>query len=121
MSMKPELKLLQVPTPAEPQVRLFQVRDRATRMNVMAVPMISANPIEARLLRQDGYPTDRVLVMVVRLSDQKATYDPFDWAPARTMRVAHSYIERHWASLTTGDVIDVEFIEGETKAPKELE
>ena len=34
------------------------------------------------------------------------------------MPVAHNYIIEHWHELKDGDVVDVQFILGETKAPK---
>jgi hypothetical protein len=36
----------------------------------------------------------------------------------RTKRTAHFHIERHWAELKDGDVVDVQFILNETDAPK---
>jgi hypothetical protein len=44
-------------------------------------------------------------------------YDPYDWAE-RTKRVAHVYIEQHWHELADGDVIDVQFLLGETPSKK---
>jgi hypothetical protein len=37
------------------------------------------------------------------------------------MGTAHAHILQNWHSLTSGDVIDVEFILGESKQPKESE
>ena len=46
-------------------------------------------------------------------------YDPYNWVrDTRTKRTAHSHIERNWADLRDGDVIDVEFILGETAIKK---
>ena len=36
----------------------------------------------------------------------------------RTRPHAHAYIEQHWHELRDGDVIDIEFILGETAEPK---
>jgi len=37
---------------------------------------------------------------------------------ARTMLEAHRHVAAHWNELQSGDVVDVEFILGETAAPK---
>jgi len=37
------------------------------------------------------------------------------------MTVAHAYIEKNFHNLNSGDVIDVEFILGETDKPKTSE
>jgi hypothetical protein len=34
---------------------------------------------------------------------------------------AHNFIQAQWDTLTTGDVVDVEFILGETLEPKQSE
>ena len=39
------------------------------------------------------------------------------WLNRRTMLHAHEHIEREWASLTTGQVVDVRVILGETTEP----
>lgn len=71
------------------------------------------------LLRRSGYslmspvPT----VIVTRLGDSKSRYCYHDWND-RTMEVAHKYIEKNFSILQSGQVIDVEFILGETKFPK---
>jgi hypothetical protein len=37
----------------------------------------------------------------------------------RTLPESHQYIKNHWDELKTGDVIDVEYITGETLQPKQ--
>jgi hypothetical protein len=37
------------------------------------------------------------------------------------MREAHKYIAKNWGSLNNGDVIDIEYILGETTSPKVTE
>jgi hypothetical protein len=45
-------------------------------------------------------------------------YDPYDWRGARTKPNAHLWITEHWHEIADGDVIDVQFILGETAVPK---
>ena len=61
--------------------------------------------------------------IVVKMNDSMgANYDPYNWTKCgRTMNVAHRHIEANWDKLASGDVVDVEFILGETSAPKESE
>jgi hypothetical protein len=69
------------------------------------------------LLRRAGYPADGSTIIVVNLNDCRAANSPYEWG-ARTLKVAHDYLEKHFGELADGAVIDVEFILGETDQPK---
>ena len=101
-------------------IKLFEIRDRSTFIPVFAFrtfPAVSS-PEETYLWRRSGYGDSR-LIMVGRLDGYGAHYDPFDWASgARTLTMAHQYIEQHFDALASGDVIDVEFILGEKPTKK---
>lgn len=56
-------------------------------------------------------------VVLMKLSDQRATSDAYEWN-SRTMQVAHDYVWNNFDSLCDGDVVDVEFILGITKTAK---
>jgi hypothetical protein len=74
-------------------------------------------------LRRCGYPCDGTPnVILTRLdgNGRGAFNDPYDWCD-RTWTAAHRWIIEHWAELKDGDVVDVEFILGETTTPKESE
>jgi hypothetical protein len=47
-------------------------------------------------------------------------YDCYNWND-RTYKVAHKHIIEHFDELEDGAVIDVEYILGETEAPKKSE
>lgn len=54
----------------------------------------------------------------------KINYNPDAWGrkhKERTLSAAHRYIEAHWSELRSGDLVDVEYILGETKQPKTTE
>ena len=73
-----------------------------------------------RAYREDRPGNEQVIV--VRLDNVAATSDPFDWpASSRTISQAHSYIIDNYDELRSGDVVDVEFILGETKQRKSPE
>lgn len=64
----------------------------------------------------DGEP----YVMLWRLEGGPAEYDPYAWSN-RTMATAHQHIVDFWQRLESGDVVDVQYILGETKEAKKSE
>jgi len=116
------------------EVKLFEVRDRATFIPCFAIRMKPSDdapfrvPTEQRnaevfLLRRAGFdwlnPDYDPHVIFGRLEAGECQYDPFAWGSmSRTMQAAHRFIQAHWAELRSGDVVDVEFILNETAQPK---
>jgi len=102
------------------QTKILEIRDRATFIPVLCT-YLDAEPgvVEYWYLRRCGYYADgHIAVMMTRLSGEgPATCDPYHWND-RTFKTAHLFILRHWYELKSGDVVDVEFILGETPAPK---
>lgn len=134
------------------QVKVLEVRDRHTYFAVVCVDMNpdidaisvrSPKPRErieerrasyaAQLhhLRMRGYPCDgrpNIAMFHINCDGGPVWNDPYGWqardVSLRTYPVAHKHIIEHWATLKDGDVIDVEFILGETlekKRPERLE
>ena len=106
-------------------VKLLELRDRATFIAILAIDLSPADPPEAEryLLRRCGYACDGwPTIGLARLdaNGQPFRCDPYDWGD-RTFQVAHIYITEYWAELKSGDVVDVEYILCETKRPKESE
>jgi len=113
-------------------VKALEVRDAGTFIPVIAIKMIPTQQggrfeQERYLLARSGYgrdPRTNVCVMLCRMQasgvDRNATYDPYAWGGdgTRTMHLAHLYILEHFDELFSGDVVDVEFIRGETQQPK---
>lgn len=103
-------------------VKLFEIRDRGTFIPVMAVRLESPDERTRWLLASSGYGTQpedhRRYVLLFNLVGNQAHYDPYDWGPARTLRDAHRHILDHFEELEPGQVIDVEYLLGETPAPK---
>lgn len=113
------------------QVKLLEVRDRATFIPVICIDM---NPELARvpdlesmlkqkyLLRRCGYPCNgypNIALGYLRADGEPFWNDPYGWSDgSRTIRVAHDYIIDHWEELKDGDVVDVEFILEETTEKK---
>jgi hypothetical protein len=116
------------------QVKILEVRDRGTFIPLLCIDMNPAldfrldallkedghNEAQRYYLRRCGYPCDgRPNIGVTRLSANGDPFwnDPYGWK-GRTMPVAHNYIIENWEEIRDGDVIDVEFILGETTVKK---
>lgn len=95
--------------------KLFEIRDRYTLVPALA---IQVSGFDGYLMRRAGF--NGPMVYLVELATQKAHYDPYTWGN-RTMRTAHQFIEAHFEELASGDVIDVEFILGESTTKKQSE
>jgi hypothetical protein len=103
------------------EVRCLEIRDAMTFVPVICIKPVPANEGQRYLLRRDGYScaTDDPIVIMIDAQCRGVAYDPHDWpGDSRTKPRAHAYIGEHWAELKDGDVVDVEFILGETASPK---
>lgn len=125
------------------EVKLFEVRDRATFIPVMAVRLF-VDPItilgtykrrvmdgvrhesELYLLRRAGYGIEHItgdqnlepyVILANLQGGGRAEYDVYGWSN-RTMQVAHNTIVQHWDKMCSGMVVDVEFLLNETNEPK---
>jgi hypothetical protein len=108
------------------KTKLFELRDKATFIPILAVELNASNeerldPNESYLLRRCGYPVhspgDPIILLTRLVGDYPASASPDVWG-GRTFPPAHKYIITHWHELSSGDVIDVEYILGETISPK---
>lgn len=102
-------------------IKAVEIRDKATFIPALAIKMAPATEGQRYLLRRTGYGFDPPSIMLVRMSDCAADNDPFGWTN-RTMRAAHIWIAAHFDEMSdSGDVVDVEFLLGETTQPKRSE
>lgn len=102
--------------------KFFEIRDHMTCMPAIGIKMSrkDRNPSERFLLGNAGYgPGGRDLILLVFIGINQCHYDPHQWgAGDRTRYNAHKYIQDNFDTLESGQVIDVEFIIGETRVPK---
>ncbi len=100
--------------------KTLEIRDKGTFIPVIAIQTMAADEAEEYLLNRAGF-RQSLCVILCRLecsgTERNASYDPYAWG-GRTYPVAHQYIADHFADLESGDVIDVQFILGETASPK---
>lgn len=95
-------------------VKLLEIRDAATFIPCIA---ISIEGSDGFLARRAGYEFRCILFGKLRGGEMH--YSPFDWEEfPRTMHQAHIYIAKNWDVIKDDDVIDVEFILGETTHKK---
>jgi hypothetical protein len=101
------------------EIKCLEIRDCGTFIPVICIRPVADNEAQRWLLWRDGYRADVTETCIIMIDAQcrGAAYDPYDWG-GRTKPVAHDYIARNWHQLSDGDVIDVEFILGETREPK---
>lgn len=99
------------------ETKLFEIRDSATFIPAIGI-RIEGN--DGYLARRAGFGAP--CVYLIHLAGERCAYDPYNWdGGSRTMCVAHQYIEENWATLNSGDVVDVQFILKETAQPKQSE
>lgn len=102
------------------QIKLLEIRDRATFLPVFAISTEASNDGQNYLLRRCGFGCGDAVIIARLNGEQPSSADAYFWND-RTMQTAHLYIENHFHELRDGDVIDVEFIKGETDQPKKSE
>jgi hypothetical protein len=106
------------------EIKCLEIRDAGTFVPVICIRPVPDNEEQRYLLRRDGYKGDPSEACIIYINAQcrGVSYDPYNWpGQPRTHRVAHDYIEKHWFTLRDGDVVDVQFILGETKQCKTSE
>jgi hypothetical protein len=102
------------------EIKCLEIRDSATFIPVICIRPVAVNAEQLYLLRRDGYRADEDEDFIIMIDAQcrGVNYDPFNWHDRRTKATAHHFIRENWALLRDGDVVDVEFILGETASMK---
>jgi len=104
-------------------VKLIELCDRATFIPMVALRFDCKTEAERYLMSRAGFGCtegiQKEYIIFGRLDcEQPYHYAPWRHTNERTYRVAHSWIASHWNEIESGDVIDVEYILGETKEKK---
>lgn len=104
------------------EIKCLEIRDSMTFIPVICIRPVADNEAQRYLLRRDGYRADDTETCIILIDAQcgGVSYDPYEWGGrrGRTIPEAHRWIEQNWHDLKDGDVVDVQFIVGETAAPK---
>ena len=97
------------------ECKVFELRDHATFIPLLAVKLGSRIEAERYLLARAGFGRDygeqNTYILLMSLNGGKGSYDCefFD----RTYAAAHQHILEHWDELASGCVVDVRVILGE--------
>lgn len=108
----------------EHQTKIFEIRDSGTFIPSLAVRFKPTTESERYLIARAGYgrsvDEQSNYVLLLRISGEQLTgsCDIYGHGDARTFPVAHKHIIENWERLRTGQVIDVQFLLGETTEPK---
>jgi hypothetical protein len=103
------------------EIKCLEIRDSMTFIPVICIRPVAENEGQRYLLRRDGYAADETEHCIIMIDAQcrGVAYDCYDWpGGSRTKKHAHNFIAEHWHELKDGDVVDVQFIIGETTERK---
>jgi len=114
------------------EVKLIEVRDDGTTMPCMVTALCANATMEEAerwLTRRGGWGEDQIGLYFAALCPENNEYavgvvgHPYihTWSQAqhsRTLKVAWEWVQTHWDEVSSGDVVDVEFLLGERKTPK---
>jgi hypothetical protein len=95
------------------EIKLIEVRDRATCMPVLAIKLQPEDSRQEWLLARAGFGSDPYVVYIPLVS---APWDPFEHGD-RTRVTSHRHLVENWDSIVDGAVVDVSHILGETSQP----
>lgn len=97
-----------------PEVKVFEIRDRATYIKAMAIKVNNKGASAEHEMKLIGKDWAKGTVFLTELNYGRFAKNPFDWGyPDRTMFTAHEYIIKNFDELEPGQIIDVEVILGE--------
>lgn len=103
------------------RTKVLEIRDKATFIPVLATEVsggASVDDQENWLLRRAGF--GERMIQLTSFNRNESHHDPYEWGD-RTYQTAHLYIHDNWNFIEDGQVIDVEYILGETDIPKKTE
>lgn len=101
------------------EIKQIEIRDRCTFIPSLAIRVSGE---DGYLFRRAGFGSDYCIILT-RLVDGTSHWDPYNWKliDGRTMHVAHLHLVRFWEEVKDQEVLDIEFILGETRVAKTSE
>lgn len=102
--------------------KTIEIRDAATFIPAMAVRLDPYHERDRYLLARAGFGVSMLdqekYIILIHLTSMRCEYDPMKWGN-RTMENAHRHIiEMGLDNFLHGEVVDVQYILGETDGPK---
>jgi len=106
-----------------PITKVFDVRDVGTKMTLVAVQLgYNYNEDELHATEHAGYGSDeetqRNYVVFYWPVDKDGSHDTYHWYGRRTEFCAVTFVKAFIEDLRHGEIIDVEWLLGETDYPK---
>ena len=100
--------------------KTIEIRDSATFIPALATRLKAIEVVDHYLVEERGGWSNVVpQVVLTRLDNGASHIDIYGWGTqARTMPDAHEWITAHWDEIKSGDVVDVQFNNGETAVKK---
>ncbi|HUV66447.1 MAG TPA: hypothetical protein VMW24_21335 [Sedimentisphaerales bacterium] len=107
-------------------IKLIELRDRGTFIPMVALKFNAHTRQELWLAARAGFGLTYIdqnnYVLFGRLDCEVGMKcDPYKWGNQRTYGDAHRWLLANWDEVQSGDVIDVEYIKGETETAKTSE
>lgn len=114
------------------RIKFIEIRDSMTFVPAVSFRVINDDDT-MKLSRQESYLLERAgfpfceestkyegRIVLWPMSRDRVEVDSAKWKD-RTFATIHRHLEEHWDDVVSGQVLDVEFILGETTKPKESE
>lgn len=98
------------------RVKIFEVRDEGTHIEVFAISTEPSNPEQVYGLLREGFIDGGAVILGYLHGEQPSSADPYFWR-GRTMQAAHVHITDNFETLVDGQVIDVRVLLGEATEP----
>lgn len=100
--------------------KMFEIRDDGTTITAIAIKTQPEDMNEFYHFRRGGWLEDSIILIKTN-GEAYCEYDAFSWLKdgTRTMHEAHKYIKEHFDELNNFDVIDIQYILGETDTKKQ--
>lgn len=100
--------------------KFFEIRDSGTCLPLMVTKLLPINSDEDWLIKRGVGSSPYPIYLVTYLARCISQIDVYNWGEvgARTVKLAHQYIESNFEMLTTGSVIDIQVLIGETSISK---
>jgi hypothetical protein len=92
-------------------VKYIKILDRGVSIPAAVMKAAYSNEEQRQILRDADLHSNSILLM--NLVDKVVKSDPIHWF-TRTMTTAHKHLNENFDLIKDGEVIDVEFILGET-------
>lgn len=104
--------------------KLIEVRDIGTTLSILFIRLSAESVSESFLLSRAGYGRrpQEYIIAIDLVHPLRVWLNPFETRMAtqgaRTFYLAHEEMTRNWENYRHGDVLDVQYVLGETTSPK---